>query len=283
MTPSYNQGPFLEATIESVLSQNYPELEYFVIDGNSTDDSVSIIKRYSDRLSDWVSEPDRGQSHAINKGFARATGEILGWLNSDDRLEPGALMAVAEEARRLPEVGAFVGEGQIVDAAGKVVYYKRPGDLSFDGMCRWLEGGDFMQPSCFFRRTAWEACGPLDETIHIALDVDLWLRMARAVRFSGMDRLLSTSLRHKDAKTEAYRDEMVADAITVIIRAGGQAAIRRRLVDMVRAASRDERRRQRTRPLRAVLRRGLRLFGAGSDTAPAARFRAAIPHERLTR
>jgi glycosyltransferase involved in cell wall biosynthesis len=288
VTPSYNQGDYLEATIASVLSQNYPNLEYFVIDGNSTDDSLNVIKRYADRLTYWVSEPDRGQSHAINKGFARASGNILAWLNSDDRLEPGALLAVAEAARQYPHVGVFVGEGRVVNRAGQTVYYKRPGELTFDAFCRWLDGGDFMQPSCFFRRTAWEAAGPLDETVHIALDLDLWLRMVRTVKFAPMNRLLSTSLSHKAAKTRARPSEMVVDAAVVIIRAGGHEAVRKRLVDAVALASRHQRRRFVNWPMVRFARRGFRYLAvraglrqqhrAFDDEAPGARVIARSDH-----
>ena len=267
VTPSYNQAAFLEATIQSVLSQDYPNLEYFLIDGNSTDDSVAVIRRYASRLTGWVSEPDRGQSDAINKGFARASGEILGWLNSDDRLEPGALRTVAEHALRYPEAGAFVGEGQIVDTKGKVTYYRKPVELTFEAMCRWLEGGDFLQPSCFFRRSAWEAAGPLDENIHIALDVDLWLRMVRAVKFQGIDRLLSTSLAHANAKTQALRNEMVVDAAIVIIRAGGSEAVRKQLVEAITLASRRCQRRMLISRLLWTVPRSLRSFFRAARSA----------------
>ena len=262
VTPSYNQGQYLEATITSVLTQNYPNLEYFIIDGDSTDDSVDVIKRYADRLTYWVSEPDRGQSHAINKGFSRATGDILAWLNSDDRLEPGALAAVAEAARQSPHVGAFVGEGRVVNLAGKTVYYRRPGALTFDAFCHWLDGGDFMQPSCFFRRAAWEAAGPLDETVHIALDLDLWLRMVRTVKFAPVNRLLSTSLSHEAAKTRARPSEMVVDAAVVIIRAGGHEAVRKRLVDAVAVAATHRRRRLVNWPIVRFVKRGVRYLAA---------------------
>jgi len=274
VTPSYNQGAFLEDTIRSVLSQDYPNLEHLVIDGGSTDDSVRVIERYADRLTYWVSEPDRGQSHAVNKGFARASGDLLMWLNSDDRLEPGALRTVAREAEQFKDVGAFVGEGQMVNTAGKVVYYRRPGELTFDGFCRWLDGGDFMQPSCFFRREAWEAAGPLDERLHISLDVDLWLRMVQAVKFRGINQLLSTSLAHEAAKTQRDRSAMIVEASIVIIRAGGQEAVRKRLVDAVTAAAEYERRRVANRPLVKFARRGfrylLRRAGIGSPEAAVA-------------
>ncbi len=204
-------------------------------------------RRYAKHLDYWVSEPDRGQSHAINKGFARASGDLFGWLNSDDRLEPGALHTVADHAARFPEVGAFVGGGRIVDESERIVYHKEPGELTFEGFCRWLAGGDFMQPSCFFRRSAWEASGPLDESVHIALDVDLWLRMARKVRFQSIDAVLSTSLAHDRAKTTALRAEMRIDTAVVVIKAGGEQWIRPQLVEMARAAAAHEASRLRNR------------------------------------
>ena len=158
-----------------------------------------------------MSEADRGQSHAINKGFAGATGDLFGWLNSDDQLEPGALQIVAEHALRSRDAEAFVGYGQIIDLTGKVVYYKRPGALTFEEFCRWCAGGDFMQPSCFFRRSAWEVTGPVDQSVRIALDVDL--------------ASLSMSLTHDRAKSwSAHRDEMVIDTAIVVIRAGARSS-----------------------------------------------------------
>ena len=236
VTPSFNQGEFLERTIRSVLAQDYPNVEYIVMDGGSTDESLPIIARYADRLAHWESAPDRGQSHAINRGFARATGDIFGWLNSDDWLEPGALSRVAEQAMRYPDVGAFVGEARVVDLNGNVELYKKPGELTFDAFCHWLDGEFFMQPACFFRRSAWEASGPLDESLHIALDLDLWLRMVRRVTFRPVDHCLSTALRHPRAKTRTHRSEMYAEALIVIIKAGGEAAVWSRLVIMANEA-----------------------------------------------
>ncbi len=222
VTPSYNQGAFIEQTIRSVIEQDYANLDYVVIDGGSTDGSVDIIRRYDAELSGWVSGPDRGQSHAINKGFAQTDGELMGWLNSDDVLEPGALTTVAEAYRAQPDAGAFVGHGAKVNRRGKVEYYKKPGDLTFEGLCGWMDGNNFMQPSCFFTRRAWEAAGPLDEDIHIALDVDLWLRMAKQVTFRPVDALLSRALIHEDAKTTAFFNRMIVDCALVIIRHGGE-------------------------------------------------------------
>ncbi|MBT8101021.1 MAG: glycosyltransferase [Gammaproteobacteria bacterium] len=247
VTPSYNQGAFLERTIRSVLDQNYPDLDYIVIDGGSADQSVDIIRRHAQDLSYWVSEEDRGQSHAINKGLERANGELLTWLNSDDMLEPGALAAVAEAYRKNPEAGAFVGHGAKVNRRGHVEYYKKPSDLSFEGMCQWMDGRNFMQPSCFFTRDAWNTAGPLDEDIHIALDVDLWLRMVKQFEFVPVDILLSRALIHDDAKTTAYRNLMVVDCALVIIRHGGERFVRQHLDNLAERLTLLEERRIRHR------------------------------------
>ena len=241
VTPSYNQGQFLERTIVSVLDQHYPNLEYIVMDGGSTDNSIEIIKRYSKYLAHWVSERDGGQPEAINRGFKLSSGEILGWLNSDDRLEPGGLEIVAEHARRFPQAGAFVGHGRLVDTAGRQTgRTRRSENLSFERFCNWLSGGDFMQPSCFFRRRAWELAGPLDESLYFAIDLDLWLRMARQVPFQPIDALLSTSLAHPAAKTVASRHLMTVEAALVVIKAGGVEFAKRPLEEMAKSLERYE-------------------------------------------
>ena len=228
VTPSYNQGSYLEKTILSVLDQEYPNIEYIVIDGGSTDNSLDIIKKYEKDLKYWVSEQDRGQSNAINKGFSHATGDLLTWLSSDDYYMPGALWAFATMAMANPEASAFVGAGRIIDETGNIIYYKEPPQhITIETLYRWLNGGDFMQPSSIFRRTAWERVGPLDENVHIALDVDLWLRMAKAgCRFVSSDSLLSTALSHKNAKTTAFRCLAIIDCAIVVMRHGGETAAR---------------------------------------------------------
>jgi glycosyltransferase involved in cell wall biosynthesis len=234
VTPSFNQGPFLERTIHSVLDENYPNLEYIIIDGGSTDGSVEIIKRYERHLAYWVSEPDGGQSNAINKGLNRATGTILTWLNSDDYYMPGALEIIGAAAEAHPEGGVYVGAGDIVNATGTVLDHRDPPSvISLETMYQWIRGEFFMQPSCFFRDTAWRAVAPIDESIHIAFDLDLWMRMAKAGQtFVTIDRLLSKSLSHPGAKTTAYINLSIVDVAVVAIRHGGERVVRQHLDDM---------------------------------------------------
>ncbi len=228
VTPSFNQAAYLETTIRSVLEQGYPNLEYLVIDGGSTDGSVDIIKKYADRLTYWVSEPDSGQSNAINKGFARATGELLAWLNSDDYYMPGALHAFAEAAVAHPDADFFVGIGRAVDVNGRILFdLPPPENLGLESTYRWLDRGDFLQPSAIFRRRIWERAEPIDEDIHFVMDVDLWLRMAKAgCRFHLIDAVLSSALVHAAAKTTAYTHLMRVDCSLVIAHGGAEVAHR---------------------------------------------------------
>jgi glycosyltransferase involved in cell wall biosynthesis len=225
VTPSFNQGKFLEKTILSVLEQGYPNLEYIIVDGGSSDESVEIIKKYADRLNYWVSEPDRGQSHAINKGFERATGEIFGWLNSDDWYHPGALLAVVEAFAANPDAGAVVGAGEMVDEAGIELFRCEPFPVTVETLYNWQEQF-FWQPSCFFSKKAWAECGPLDEEIHYAMDLDLWFNMAKNFSFALTPADLSCSLKHAQAKTSVDSYLTVMDAAIVIIRHGGEKYVR---------------------------------------------------------
>ena len=235
ITPTFNQGAFIEKTINSVLSQNYPNLEFIIIDGGSTDNTVEIIKKYEQHLTYWVSEPDRGQSHAINKGTAKSTGEILTWLNSDDWYMPGTLQRFAELFQQNPDVGIVVGAGRIVDQAGTEIYYKEPTqEINLTSLYQWQRGGDFMQPSSAYSREAWDIAGPIDESIHIALDVDLWLRMAKKnIKFLSVNELFSEALSHPDAKTTAFKEFMDLDCSMVIIQHGGKKFVEKQLIDMV--------------------------------------------------
>lgn len=234
VTPTYNQGQFIEKTIDSVLSQRYPNLEFIIIDGGSQDNTIDVIKKNARHLTYWVSEKDRGQSHAINKGMARATGEILTWLNSDDWYMPGTIQRFADVFRQSPDAGMIVGAGRIVDQAGKVVYDKEPADpITLETLYGWFSGGAFIQPSSVFSRAAWTQCGPLDENEHIAMDLDLWLKIAHAgFRFVSVKDSLSMALSHPDAKTTAFEGLTWVEGLLVISKHGGSAGLKAGMIEM---------------------------------------------------
>lgn len=200
VTPSFNQAEYLERTIESVLSQAYPQVEYIVMDGGSSDGSLEIIKSYGDRLDHWVSAPDSGQSHAINKGLARATGDVFCWLNSDDYFVDGALDEVANIFARVEGPAWLTGSANMVDAKGKSLYINSPpGEMAADRFMCW--GMDwFMQQATFWNRDLWDKTGPLREDLHFAMDLDLWRRMFDIVRPVTTDRVLACYRLHEFGK-----------------------------------------------------------------------------------
>jgi glycosyltransferase involved in cell wall biosynthesis len=237
VTPSYNQAQFLEETILSVLNQDYPNVEYIIIDGGSTDASVDIIRKYEDRLAYWVTEEDRGQAHAINKGFARAYGEIFGWLNSDDFLLPGAVSHIVETQRRYPQAVAWVGGCYRIDPDGRILSTVIPRGLDRDTLADWGYRGFFYQPSCFFAAHAWHEAGPVDENFHLALDLDLWLRLATLGDFVSTPDIICAAIVHKHAKTQAQRLDMHAETIAIQIRHGYKEMARYRLSRLVERPS----------------------------------------------
>ena len=197
VTPSYNQGRFLEATLRSVLEQDYPCIEYLVVDGASTDGSVDIIRRYADRLAWWVSEKDAGQAEAINKGLRRAKGEIVGWLNSDDVYQPEAVSAVVAAFRSRPDAAVVYGDAICIDADGKpfnrmrVRQYSLVDLLAFNIIC---------QPAAFMRRSVLEQVGYLDLSYHHILDHQLWIRLAQQAPLVYVPQTWAAARYHDRAK-----------------------------------------------------------------------------------
>lgn len=201
VTPSYNQARFLEGTIRSVLLQGYPNLEYIVIDGGSTDGSAAIIRRYEPWLSYWISESDNGQAHAINKGFQRATGTVLAWLNSDDRYEPGAI-AQAVATLMTQRAHVVYANCRLVDSAGELVRLANPSQVTIGSLLRyWREDHIPPQPSMFFTAEALRSVGWLDEGLVYAMDYDLCLKLINRYPFLYVDAEWSVYTIHADSKT----------------------------------------------------------------------------------
>ncbi len=176
VTPSYNQAQFIEETLRSVLLQGYPNLEYIIIDGGSTDGSVDIIRKYEPWLAWWVSEPDRGQSDALNKGFGRATGQIVAWLNSDDVYEPDAIRTSVEYMTRHPDTALVYGDCRISDESGVSPSLWLAAEFTMESQ---VLANQIPQPTAFMCRSVLSEVGWMDATLHYAMDYDLWLKIAR--------------------------------------------------------------------------------------------------------
>ncbi len=184
ITPSYNQGCYIETTIRSVLLQYYPNLEYIIIDGGSTDNTIEIIKKYESGITYWVSEVDRGQTHAINKGLAKATGDILAYLNSDDYYLPGALFKVAEHFCQNPETDLLYGRCRYVDQQGQKIG-EQLGEISqFDQIVDlwgvWWQKRQFVQPEVFWSRRISDRIGKFNESLYYVMDYEYWCRILLA-------------------------------------------------------------------------------------------------------
>jgi glycosyltransferase involved in cell wall biosynthesis len=200
VTPSFQQAEFLDETIRSVLEQDYPNLEYLVVDGGSTDGSVEIIERHADRLAWWTSEPDGGQAAALNKGFARARGEILGWLCSDDVLVPGAIARVVHELERDPETLLVYGQAMFVDEAGRELHQLPARPFDVPKMVRNCSNY-VVQPGSLFRRRAYELAGPLNEQGWYFFDFEFVLGLAGAGKVTPIQDRLALYRAHTRSKS----------------------------------------------------------------------------------
>lgn len=204
VTPSYNQANFLEQTICSVLDQGYPELEYIVIDGGSTDGSVEIIRKYEKYISYWVSEPDNGQAHALNKGFKLCTGVLVGWQNSDDYYLPGAFEKVAKAFETHP-ADVYYGHKYNVDVGGKVL--RSQCYVPYSLHSNIYEGMIMANQSAFWRRELFSQIGYLDDRLHYALDYDFFLRIGiSGANFCLINDWLGCLRIHQDAKTSQHKE-----------------------------------------------------------------------------
>lgn len=220
LTPSYNQVPYLEAAMSSVFAQDYSRIEYIVIDGASTDGSRELVEREAARLTHWVSEPDRGQTDAINKGFTKASGVYLAWLNADDRLKPGAVAEAVAFLEGHPEVGLVYGDADYIDAEGRVVGRFPASQTDYTRLRRGYV--HIPQQAAFWRAELWRQVGPLDPSFNFAMDYDLWVRLARISQLRYLPRPWAEFRLHSDSKTLKNDQQAWDEMLRVHWREGGR-------------------------------------------------------------
>jgi glycosyltransferase involved in cell wall biosynthesis len=213
ITPSFNQGHYIEQTIISVLEQNYPALEYIIIDGGSTDNTPDIIRKYERYITYWTSEKDEGQSHAINKGVRLATGDVINWLNSDDYYMPGVLEHVGYRFLN-PHISAYCGRSRIFSE--ETEYISKGTDVYKDNLAKTIGWARIDQPETFFRRKVWEDIGLLNQNFHYVMDKEFWIRYLFAYGLNEIaldDKVLVNFRIHNQSKTgsqkESFRQETI--------------------------------------------------------------------------
>ena len=233
ITPSFNQGHFLEDTIQSVLAQDYPNLEYILVDGGSKDDSLAVIQKYQQHFAWWVSEKDRGHADALNKGFARATGDILAWLNSDDTYLPGAISEAVAFIQEHPAVGMVYADADLMDDESHFIGRFAAKQTSYNQMLRGSV--HIPQATTFFRSDLWRKVGPLDLNLFFAFDYDLWVKLAKVSEVRYLPRTWARFRMHEMGKSVKNDDRCYPDMIKVYEREVGggiseikiRAAVRR--------------------------------------------------------
>jgi glycosyltransferase involved in cell wall biosynthesis len=213
VTPSFNSGRFIEATIRSVLEQDYPAIEYLVMDGSSTDGTLDVLRRYGDRLR-WRSGRDGGQSAAINAGWRAGRGEVLAWLNADDTYLPGAVGSAVAYLQAYPAAAAVYGDCDITDEHGRALRPYHTGPFDLVTMVRKAQN-PVPQPAVFMRRAALEAAGYLDERLHMAMDLELWLRLGLRYEVGYLPHRLATLREHPETKTLAHLERFGPELLAI--------------------------------------------------------------------
>lgn len=213
ITPSYNKGPYIEETIQSIRAQTYPTIEHIVIDGGSTDETLSILRKYQDALT-FVSEPDQGQSDAINKGWRMAKGEIIAYLNADDTYLPDAVERAVTYLTEHPEMGMVYGDGIFTDEHGRQLslYPSLDADQASLIFCKDI----IFQPSVFLRRSVYLEVGDIDTSLHLAMDLDYWIRVSLRYPIGHLPEVLSTAKVYGEAKTIAMNEKFVLDQEAIL-------------------------------------------------------------------
>lgn len=208
VTPSFNKGSYIEETILSIQNQGYPNIEHIIIDGGSTDETLAILKKYEGRIS-WISEPDRGQSDAINKGWKKARGEIIAYLNADDTYPPDVVETAVNYLNEHPEIDLVYGDGILTDEKGNMLSTYHAGEYLLRELiyCR----DNILQPALFLRRDVYEKIGGIDESLHLAMDLDYWIRAGLHFRIGYLPRVLATAKIYGDTKSVSLMHKYVSD------------------------------------------------------------------------
>jgi len=214
VTPSYNQGEFLEETINSILDQTYKNIEYYIIDGGSLDNSISIIKKYEKYLNGWVSEKDEGQSNAINKGYKLTSGEIFTWINSDDLLKSDAVESVIPYFTN-QDVVLINGDAEVIDKESKHIGFSNGNSIDYKSLLKNLQYG-IIQPSTFIRSGIFSQVGLLNESLHYAMDYDLFIRLADKGKFVYKNQIFSCVRMHGNAKTISLPEKHYKEVFVVL-------------------------------------------------------------------
>jgi len=211
ITPSFNQGKFIEENIQSVLAENYPNFEHIIVDGDSTDGTIDILRSYPHLK--WFSEPDRGQAHALNKGFRMAGGEVIGWLNSDDTYFPGTFELVVSALDRSQGRWVVMGDVQKVDESNRVLRILQNKPKKFHQLLRFWDPDlrAFHQPGVFFFKEILDDVGLLDESLHLALDYDLWLRVIQKYEFHRVGGVFARYRFHEGSKSNRGWDAFMPE------------------------------------------------------------------------
>lgn len=232
--PSYNQAAYIEDTILSVLQQDYSNLELIVVDGASDDGTADVLERYRDRLAVLIQEPDHGQSEAINKGFRRASGQIFGWINSDDFLLPGALQTVAALLRQHPTRDMVIGAGDVISADQRFLRHVPGRDLSEATLLGFRQDCWILQQSCFWTSRLWKAVGGVDESLHLLMDYDLWFRFSALTEPIVIQEKLGAMRYYPDVKTVRQSAKLNSELAYVYAKNGAFAALRSLVTDLDR-------------------------------------------------
>lgn len=223
VTPSFNQGHFLEETILSVLDQDYPNIEYIIIDGGSTDGSVDIIRKYENRINYWVSEPDKGQADAVNKGWQMSSGEILGWINSDDVYAPGAIGLAVSTLLATPAIGFVYGDAKVINSDGLIIGTRKSFPFDFKKLVTF----DLVlnQPTVFLRRSLVETVGLLDTSLQMSMDTDYWFRLGHVALGMNIPYTMAYMRSHVKAKTIDRYAEFFPDSLAILDKTFNEPAL----------------------------------------------------------